>query len=803
MKNHILKSTSLITAIFTFLTFSAPAKVNAEQIRKKSHPGYSIPKIKYSAGGEFGSVRFAALHSTVHDNVPEVTDMPSSYDMRDVYGVSAVKNQAGHGTCWAHSSVAAAETDLIRYIPDIDLSELHTAFFSYYGDDQIAPKIKDVDAMLDEGGNSAVAVNLWSQWIGPVYDSKLPYDRDDIVKDKSKVDGYKYQSDFHLENAVMLDYNYERTNTEYVNQLIKQYVMNGNGVDATFYSNGEKCFESKYCSTNSNKKPKFSNHAIVIIGWDDNFPASDFRIKPDGNGAWLVKNSWGTTYGKDGYMWISYYDKSLGEFTVYDMGDKNNYSTIYQHDSYVPIQTLSGDAEAVEGTPSYMANLFTAEQDQQIEAVSTYFVNEGTDFEITVYTDLKDEEDFRSGKASCTTKGKHDVPGYFTIELDEPVHVGEGERFAIMMKLWNSSTPFVIPIETVIFAQDWDTGEITEIGGYTDYDNIIKNTDDCQSFYSSDGKEWYTSSDGEYIYEDDEKDQLLDNFISQVYDGVDVEDAEEMEAADKTANGYRELFSHSDIGIILGNISFKAFGNPCGAVKFSHISGAVPLDEAVEMTTSDDSDVIYSTDNGSTFIKYEQPIKIEKDTEIVTAEKCGSISRSYRPSKSEFFSIGYVTDSASPPPAMKYAKKTGDNVYEINLSADDELIRFYPISDCVVKLKKNECTNYSFTDSYELNRYKNVFLFSLNKENALDNAVTVIVNRGEDSGFRLGDANGNGLVDAVDASDVLCHYAQTSVGNNGTLDKAMIKYADYNNDSIVDSRDASEILRYYANESVS
>ncbi len=79
---------------------------------------------------------------------------------------------------------------------------------------------------------------------------------------------------------------------------------------------------------------KSRNHAVSIVGWDDDFPAESFerrflRTERDGsvkdeplpNGAWLVKNSWGKRAYKgpeegSGYYWISYYDKSLSDFTA-------------------------------------------------------------------------------------------------------------------------------------------------------------------------------------------------------------------------------------------------------------------------------------------------------------------------------------------------------------------------------------------------------------------------------------------------------------------------------------------------------
>ncbi|MBP3268474.1 MAG: hypothetical protein J6M07_09190, partial [Ruminococcus sp.] len=68
--------------------------------------------------------------------------------------------------------------------------------------------------------------------------------------------------------------------------------------------------------------------------------------------------------------------------------------------------------------------------------------------------------------------------------------------------------------------------------------------------------------------------------------------------------------------------------------------------------------------------------------------------------------------------------------------------------------------------------------------------------------FLLGDVNGNGMVDAVDASSVLTYYAKTSTGKDGGFTETQLKAADMNENGLVDATDASAILTFYAKSSV-
>lgn len=67
----------------------------------------------------------------------------------------------------------------------------------------------------------------------------------------------------------------------------------------------------------NNQRGAYQNHAVTIIGWDDNFSADNFVAKPPADGAWIIQNSWGSDWGDDGCFYMSYYDETLDELIFY------------------------------------------------------------------------------------------------------------------------------------------------------------------------------------------------------------------------------------------------------------------------------------------------------------------------------------------------------------------------------------------------------------------------------------------------------------------------------------------------------
>ncbi len=229
---------------------------------------------------------------------------------------------------------------------------------------------------------------------------------------------------------------------------------------------GDENDPSKYISTEyahytyDNGK---ANHAVTIVGWDDNYDASNFAKgfsdtathTPEGNGAWLVKNSWGSETGdcfdsinfpsdwgfKDengnatGYFWISYYDHSLQKAETYDF-DINSYNdnTEYVIDQYDYL--AADDAVVTNGapTPIHAANVFTAETDMDVRALSaaTYKPNTTVTFQVFKLADGYTSP--TDGELVYTTQANFDYAGYhrISIDQDEWIPLREGDEYSVV-----------------------------------------------------------------------------------------------------------------------------------------------------------------------------------------------------------------------------------------------------------------------------------------------------------------------------------------------------------------------------------
>ena len=386
---------------------------------------------------------------------------PAKYSSVEQGYITPVKNQGQWGICWAFTSTAISEASLIKEFPDkfkadtLDLSENLLSYMishpSLYGKlnssgDYATYTSSSATDYLELGGNVWNAGLAVMNGIGPYYEnSQYPYSSYGtpgiVNKSFTESEYYELRNSGAAKLTGMYVANINQNNSnDQLKELILTYgaaslsycdTTNYGRTDGKFGDDGSSYYY--YCP-----EEYTSNHAVTVVGWDDSIPASAFKTAPAGNGAWLIKNSWGDDSRDDGYFWLSYYDKSIASSGVaYDYtvdGADDYYDTLYNYDG--------GNSSSWFGfglSTMYGANVFTAEDASNITGAAVY-TSKGMDIELSVYTGLKDKANPTSGtKAATATKENVGYEGYYSLQFDSSVKVQKGDTFAIVAKITNNS----------------------------------------------------------------------------------------------------------------------------------------------------------------------------------------------------------------------------------------------------------------------------------------------------------------------------------------------------------------------------
>jgi hypothetical protein len=188
------------------------------------------------------------------------------------------------------------------------------------------------------------------------------------------------------------------------------------------------------------------NHAVTIVGWDDNFAKTNFSKMPPGNGAFIVKNSWGTSFGKSGYFYVSYFDNNFGRTggknaVAFTAESTTNYKTNYQYDPFGWVSNLGYGSNTAWG-----ANIFTAKAGT-LKAVGLYASTNNTAYTIYVYKNPSSTNP-RSGSLVANKTGVITYQGYYTAVLPTSVPLSAGQKFSVAIKYntpgWNYPDPITM-----------------------------------------------------------------------------------------------------------------------------------------------------------------------------------------------------------------------------------------------------------------------------------------------------------------------------------------------------------------------
>lgn len=419
--------------------------------------------------------------------------LAASYDARTEGFITPVRMQEPWGACWAFGSLAAMEANLVKQgliTSNDQLSPRHLIYFAgtpvgseagaQAGEGQYPissiVELYGENAVFEMGGHALEAASAISSGEGVALEADYPYQNNEgyvvasgmnYSKDGTWAlpESSRYTAAFGLRNMIRITNPATYSEPGNINSFalnyyaldaVKQAILDYGAVSVSYCSyhgeGGQPNYYDMHNSTYFTNATTVVDHDVCIVGWDDNFEAERFTtgkdgILPEGNGAWIVKNSWGAEFeefpnknnwGNEGYFYLSYFDRSAQGFTAWDMMPLTSpdWTTITNQYDYMG-QRSNAETRVVDYAPVSYANVFSAEQDQTLRAVSVNTYAPNTEVVIQVYdVDSAAEPSSANpttGKLLATQSLLVDWGGYHRIMLQSPQVLSKGQRFAVVV----------------------------------------------------------------------------------------------------------------------------------------------------------------------------------------------------------------------------------------------------------------------------------------------------------------------------------------------------------------------------------
>ena len=246
------------------------------------------------------------LRNKGRSSLPSAYKSSVAYNPMDLGLTTPAKNQGSLNTCWSFSGMSTLEAYLkLKGYGTYDLSEEHLRWWATDG--KYGWNLDDMS-----GSSNVTAIGYLTAWAGPKLEKDIPYNLKSEAQGATKPSNMDTApTQFNVTDVVRLN-----KDKETVKNAIMQYgsVTSGYAHYSTYFNKDETAYNC------TNKRAPL-NHSVAIVGWDDNYSKDNFAsdVKPESNGAWLVKSSWGEFNSMKGFFWISYEDKTL-------LTDTDNYA---------------------------------------------------------------------------------------------------------------------------------------------------------------------------------------------------------------------------------------------------------------------------------------------------------------------------------------------------------------------------------------------------------------------------------------------------------------------------------------------
>ncbi len=352
-----------------------------------------------------------------------VEQLPASYDAMALGYVTPVRNQGGCGSCWIFAATADLESDVLRGEGlALDFSEQEV------GDCNIWSSVGGFN--FCDGGLALMTANHFTTQ-GVAAESCHPY----VAASRTCRDCPILRS---VDNWRTITESYGESQIYQIKNAILRY----GPVFATIYSS-----DSNFLAYDGGVYEYWGsglpNHAVEIIGWDDSLPHTH------GTGAWLIKNSWGTSWGAHGpypgCAWVAFGSANLGDDASAFVSYRNETDELLYHDECGWMGYVMGCGEPT----AYGAVRFVPQQALTVTAVDFWAIDTVMDYEIRIYDTLTAYPDYYTfgNQLGTTQTGATEEWGYYSIPLETPVPLDAGDDVIIQIKFTTGRYGYPIPID--------------------------------------------------------------------------------------------------------------------------------------------------------------------------------------------------------------------------------------------------------------------------------------------------------------------------------------------------------------------
>lgn len=405
------------------------------------------------------------------------------YDLREVNAVSKIKNQFRDGGCRSFAALGALESHIkLKTGVELDLSEnnFENRQGFYFGTNNVrqgrnrnsdipylvnyGPILEEDDPYIPMKGEGGEGNYLTQEQVNAA--AKNPVIKDgvkqimgfDFLKtvDTTKVISAEDDELLQIKEAIAKNggvvadmymahdgnKTFPYTDVKYYNPETKAYYFDGKDSDRT----------SKYKTVEADGVKYGANHAITIVGWDDDFSKDNFTTKPEIDGAWIVRDAQSEAFGDKGYFYVSFQSVSMGENPyVFTEVTEPQYG-IYQHDELA----FTGYREEINfatDEKDVLFNRYKAVSDSKIDKVGFYTTKKNAEYEVYSIPDFAELEEKAEeigedeAKAFYTMiqdykvlSGTAETAGYHTLDIPDEVDakIKKGTDFAVGIWTKNS-----------------------------------------------------------------------------------------------------------------------------------------------------------------------------------------------------------------------------------------------------------------------------------------------------------------------------------------------------------------------------